>query len=349
MSQLADKHGMKIGTAIGMLLVLGLLAFSCSQGPGITGASGPSAKGEGTKDGGGGKGGSGGDLGTESVDGGGGGGDDEFDPAGGEDGGEAAIAYPTFRFNGRGNSICGEMNHVTTINVTTEYTETEMIVTKSNSRVYCEIEISGSDDIPDDKCNEIANSAQNLDKRNQTTTYVRLKGDELTKANEEGLDSKPWAMFSKEIKISSGRVITLSKPLPVGVVPAPAGRYKGMETQTWNATANDGRLTFEVNVTFTKVSLDDDTAKIKVDSVIPTGFADHTIYESWPMPASATYTVDTKTQSITLIEAQGKNGDGGEERCSKRDTSTTTLTLCDKIQGGETKAFGCAFGTNALK
>ena len=39
--------------------------------------------------------------------------------------GEAAVLeFPTFKFNGQGDSICGQMDHKTTVNVTTNYTIT---------------------------------------------------------------------------------------------------------------------------------------------------------------------------------------------------------------------------------
>lgn len=316
-------------------------ACSCSSGPGITGVSGSAAggvKGQEAED----KEGKGGgdDLGELSNG-------DDFDKDGG--GGEAKVVYPTFRYNGKGNSICGSMNHVTTINVETSYTEDTMVVKKTNSKVYCDKAISGSDGVPDDECNKVANSAQSLEKRNQETTYVRLKGDALEKEKDDGLDFVPYAVFAKEIRSSSGRVIKLSKPLPVGILPASDGRYKEVETKTWTASASDGALTFEVSIEVSKIDASPGTAQMRIAVNIPQAANDFTLYESWPMPASSNYTIDTKAQSITQIAAQGKNGDGGQDRCTKKDTSTTTLTLCDKIVDGKTEPGACQFGTNALK
>ena len=78
--------------------------------------------------------------------------------------------------------------------------------------------------------------------------------------------------------------------------------------------------------------------------MIPQASGDFTLYESWPMPAGATYTIDVKEQSITLIAAEGRNGDGGQKRCSKTDTSTTTLTLCDRIVDGQISSVPVAVG-----
>ncbi len=327
---------------IGWALVV---ASSCSSGPGITGTTGSSSGG-----GGGGKGGTSGSKESEAA-----GGDDIGELAGdesegsGDDGGNAKVAYPAFRYNGKGNSICGSMNHVTTINVETSYTAESMIVKKSNSKVYCDIKISGSDGVPDDKCDEIANSAQSMEKRNQETTFIRLKGDDLKKAQDDGLDYVAYAVFAKEIRSASGRVIKLSKPLPVGILPASDGRYKDAETKSWTANASDGTVTFDVSIEVSKVSASEGQAQMRIVVTIPQAGGDFTLYESWPMPAASTYTIDTKAQSITSIAAQGKNGDGGQDRCTKTDTSTTTLTLCDKIVDGKTQPGGCQFGTNALQ
>lgn len=315
-------------------------ASSCSSGPAITGAAGSAAggaKGQNADE----KEGKGGgdDLGEMSNG-------SDFDQDGG--GGEAKVLYPTFRYNGKGNSICGSMNHVTTINVETSYTEETMVVKKSNSKVYCEKSISGSDGVPDDECNKVANSAQSMEKRNQETTYVRLKGDALEKEKDDGLDFVAYAVFAKEIRSSSGRVITLSKPLPVGILPASDGRYKDVETKTWTANASDGALSFDVAIEVSKVDASPGQAQMRIIVNIPQAANDYTLYESWPMPANATYTIDTKAQSITQIAAQGKNGDGGQSRCTKRDTSSTTLTLCDRIVDGKTEPGACQFGTNAL-
>lgn len=333
------------------LLALGLLgalfvAPSCSDGPAISGATG-SGSGQGKGQTAGGKGsnpdkdGGSDDVGDLATDAGG-------DEEGGGGGAGAKKVYPTFRFNGKGNSICGSMNHVTTINVETAYTADTMVVKKTNSRVYCEKSISGSDGVPDDECNKVANSQQSMDKRNQETTYVRLKDDSLQKAKQDGLDYVPYAVFSQEIRAANGRVIKLSKPLPVGIMPGPAGRYKDAETKSWTANANDGTLSFDVTVQISKVSADDSTAQMRITSVISQASADFTLYESWPMPAGATYTIDVKEQSITQIAAEGRNGDGGQKRCTKTDTSTTILTLCDRIVEGQTKAGACQFGQNAL-
>lgn len=314
---------------------------SCSEGPGIAGANG-TTKPKGTE--------------LKNGDGDGkGGGDDVGELAGGgslgsqsDGGGDAQASYPVFRYNGKGNSLCGSMNHVTTINVESSYTVDAMIVKKTNSKVYCDINISGSDGVPDDKCNEIANSAQSIDKRNQETTYLRLKGADLKKAQDEGLKFVPYAVFAKEIRMGTGRVITLSKPLPVGVLPAAAGRYKSIETKSWSASASDGQLTFDVTVEIAKVSQSDSQVQLRVAVTIPQAASDYTLYESWPMPAAATYAIDTDAQSITQIDAQSKNGSGGQSRCTNTDTSTTTLMLCDKVLNGETKAGSCTFGANAL-
>lgn len=319
------------------------VASSCSSGPGITGTTG--------SDSGSGKGGNAGGKESESA-----GGDDlgelagaEFDDNSGSDGGDAKVVYPAFRYNGKGNSICGSMNHVTTINVETSYTAEAMVVKKTNSKVYCDIKISGSDGVPDDKCDEIANSAQSMEKRNQETTFMRLKGDDLKKAQDGGLDYVAYAVFAQEIRTASGRVIKLSKPLPVGILPASDGRYKDAETKTWTANASDGAQTFDVSIEVSQVSASEGEAQMRIVVTIPQAASDFTLYESWPMPAASTYTIDTKAQSITSIAAQGKNGDGGQDRCSKTDTSTTTLTLCDKIVDGKTQPGACQFGTNALQ
>ncbi len=325
---------------IGWALVV---VSSCSSGPAITGTTGSSAGGKG--------GGNSGGKASESP----GGGDDVGELAGdeaeggGDGGGDAKVVYPSFRYNGKGNSICGKMNHVTTINVETSYTTEAMIVKKSNSKVYCDINISGSDGVPDDECNKVANSAQSMEKRNQETTFVRLKGDDLKKAKDDGLDHVAYAVFASEIRSSAGRVIKLSKPLPVGVLPASDGRYKDVETKTWTANASDGTLTYDVSIEVSKVSAGDGQAQMRIVVTIPQAAGDFTLYESWPMPAASTYTIDTKAQSITEVAAQGKNGDGGQKRCTKTDTSTTTLTLCDKIVDGETQAGACQFGANALQ
>ena len=106
----------KKAVAGSVLAVLGFL-WSCSSGPSISADTGKVAskgsKGDDddeTHSGKGGKGGSG-DPGDVTLDTGGG---DEGGGGGGE------LTYPTFHFNGKGNSICGSMNHVLVINVTTK-------------------------------------------------------------------------------------------------------------------------------------------------------------------------------------------------------------------------------------
>ena len=166
-------------------------------------------------------------------------------------------------------------------------------IVKQNARVYCEKSISGSDGIPDSECNKVANSQEAMDKRNNTVTYTRLTGQALKDAKGAGLDAPGYAAYSKEVRISDGRTITMNPPIPIIIIPASKKIFREMTDKHWSTTATDGANSFQVQIDVTKVSEDGGTFVVMLRSTLPAATADWTPYQNWPMPFEGTYTIDT--------------------------------------------------------
>lgn len=262
----------------------------------------------------------------------------------GGDGGDAEIAYPTFKFNGEGIGPCGDKNYPVVINVTTSYSRDQMQVRKENGRVICSDKYF-RDGYPDGECEKRANSAEKLAKRNVTNTFDRLSPSEIQQAKDDGVDIVAYAVFAKSVSVSDGRNLTFSKPLPVGVVPAAKGRYKGMETKSWTANVSGGGAAFDVTVEISMVSSDSGSVDIKMTSTIPQAGDNWGMYEQWVLPSEAIYTIDTDEASITGIQSRSMQAGGGD-RCNRNEMGTMRLTLCEKEQGGETESGSCVFGQN---
>ncbi len=266
-----------------------------------------------------------------------------FERSDGSGGDDAAIEFPQFKFNGEGRGPCKDKNYPVVMNVTTTYSEDSLEIRKEHSRVICSDKYF-KDGYPDGKCEESANSPAKLARRNVTNTFVRLSKDELKQAKEDGVDIVPYAVFAKEVRISDGRVLTFSKPLPVGIVPAAKGRYKDIDSKSWQATVS-GSASFDVVIEISLGSSGGGSAELQMTSTIPQAGANWSMYDDWVLPTAATYSIDTEEATITGIKSRSKQSGGGD-KCNKYEESSMTLTLCERIQGGETTAGSCSFGQN---
>lgn len=258
-------------------------------------------------------------------------------------GGGATIEFPQFRFNGGGIGPCGGKNYPVVMNVTTTYSSGSLEVKKENGRVICSDKYF-KDGYPDGECEKRANSPEKLAHRNVTNTFVRLSKEELKQARDDGEDIVSYAVFAKEVRVSDGRNFTFSKPLPVGIVPASEGRYKGVSTKSWTATVS-GSGNFEVTIEIGLDSLGDGEARFHMNSTIPSAGANWAVYDNWVLPTEATYVIDTEESTITSISSKSKQSGGGD-KCQQFEESQMNLKLCEKIQGGNTTQGGCTFGQN---
>lgn len=271
---------------------------------------------------------------------------------------DSIIEYPKFDFKGAGYTTYELKDKLTMrMDIQTEMDEASLSVNTTAAKVECGKK-SGCDQKDVDKKVNSNSLGANL--------YARVSKNEIKDMKKEGKDIPSYAIFAKSARSKQGINFVFSAPVPVYPWPGKASRYESLDAgpQSWTASVTadvhipnhpdvdlkDARedgpdlersrraiKTFDVTVTFSKVTATDGEVRVKMDVTLP---ADNkrVLYEYFPMPKTTEYVIDTETQNIMQVHMTSwSNGD----RSQDAEESVLTYKICARTTSRGTTEFAC--------
>jgi hypothetical protein len=274
--------------------------------------------------------------------------------------------YPKLAFKGSGQTTYKLKDKLAiTQSIETDLTKERLTLTTTAAHVACgSLDGCKQNEVDDDvRAHSLGDN-----------TYKRVGKSELEDLIEGGFQKASFAIFAKSAVTKSGHTLTFDKPLPVYFWPVAASRFDPLKAgpMTWTAhvtadryiamnpnltddivNSNPGAFTgsrqarkeFTVTVTITKVSTSGDKTTVRLDVNIPedsdviTGDYQGILYGVFPVPKSATYTIDGKDQVILGINLSSwSNG----RKSKQREETNLNLSLCTKKTGSKTKDYPCS-------
>lgn len=290
--------------------------------------------------------------------------DEELEKAAPSGDGEPLV-YPQLFFNGKGETTYKHKNRLAmTQSVNTDLNVDRLALTTSAAYVSCG---SKSGCKQGDVNRDVNANALG------TNTYNRVSKSEMKDLAEGGFQKASFAIFSSDVEAKNGLHFTFDKPLPVYFWPVAVSRFEALDDgpMAWSSHVTTNkyfainpslsgntvdnpseslvkngqvRKDFNVTITVTKVSRSGNIIVIRSDVDIPEDLqaskADWrgSIYEIFPVPKSATYTIDASEQVILKIDLNSwTNGD----RSKEKEETNLHFELCSKVTDATTKTYPC--------
>lgn len=241
----------------------------------------------------------------------------------------AALKYPTLYYSGVGTYSCeGD------INPGNNKVISQLSPTNLESKLVDAKALHPRSTVQSRINSELANS---LD----SAVYKRLSATERENLKKEGFDlADSFALFATGIeKPNAGQIFNFDKPLPMGFWPAAASRYDELMKgeRSWTAKVT-GTKSFTAKITLSYQSTQGDKVILKLTTFIPED-NDRSIYEIFPIPREAVYTVNT---SLLLIESSKNTNWFLGDNCDDRpEQIMMTYRLCQKVTGAKTETYPC--------
>jgi hypothetical protein len=280
------------------------------------------------------------------------GGDDEENPQ------PEVIEYPQFDFKGSGYTTYELKDRLAMrMDIRTEMDESILSLNTTTAKVECGRK-DGCDQRDVDKKVNASSLGANV--------YTRISAGEIRDMKKNGENVPSYAIFAKAARSKQGVNFSFAAPIPVYPWPGKISRYedldRGPRSWTTSVTADvyipnhpdvdmkqardngpnlekNGRAikTFDVTVTFSKVSTAGGEVKIKMEIYIPKDYK-RMLYEYFPMPRVTEYAIDTDAQNIMqALMTSWSNGD----RSKDPEESVLTYKICTRKTSRETKEFSC--------
>lgn len=243
---------------------------------------------------------------------------------------EIAVEYPTLDFKGKGVVTCKGKSYPLMAQVTSA-----IDAQKLDLNVYS-AHISADSGKVEKKANE--KISQSLG----GTTYARVGKAERDALKGQGFDYAAYAVFAKSVtKARTGQVFTFDKPLPVFPWPAPAAKYDELVkagSKTWTANVS-GAFSSPITITVQRVSGGGDEQVVKFTMTLAADKGSE-LYEIFPIPKEATFTVNSKAQLVSRIDQTSLFL--GDENCKGgRESVHMDYRLCKRTTRSKTEPFSC--------
>lgn len=237
------------------------------------------------------------------------------------------IVFPAFEFDGRGVATCKGDTHPSTAGVTTALNEDTLDINMFRARV--DVGSKGQED-----------ADKEMQKSLGLTFYKRVTRDEMQGFKEDGFKNAGYSIFALSVdKTSKQQQFFFDKPLPVYPWPAPNSRFSPLDNGSASWTANvTGHRQFTATITISKEAETDDSVTLKYALLIHED-TNRVIYEDFPIPREAIYTINTKDRDVRqIVSTSWFNG----EKCDNRPEEVRmTYKLCKKTTGDKVEDIPC--------
>ena len=247
---------------------------------------------------------------------------------------DTPIEYPSLALNGTGQVVCKDSLASTTKIVTT-MSATQLAVQRTAIDVQCyEGGFLGIG-----SCDKQAFMQQVQSQAIGTTTYDRPTAAAMRGFRNAGKDLPDYAIYADKITASSGATYVFDSPLPIFPFPHSAASYKALEEKSAVFTAQmSGAKTGQVQVVVSLQGAAGDQVKMTIEVTLNGGDMNHTTYDKFPMPKSATYTIDTLKHDLLGMQSSDWFDDS---HCSNNGVVNMNYGLCTKTTGGKVENYAC--------
>jgi hypothetical protein len=175
------------------------------------------------------------------------------------------------------------------------------------------------------------------------TIYKRPNKDARATLIKGGFPWAPYVIYADSVvKQKDGVTFTFAKPLPIFPWPAKASRYDELASgpKSWSSLVTGGPDgSFNATLAVSLIGVNGDEVTMKFVLTIAEDMDRH-VYESFPVPKEAVYTLNSKTLDVRRVSVV--NWYRGDAQCEGRpEDITMNYNLCVKTVNGKTETFGC--------
>jgi hypothetical protein len=269
------------------------------------------------------------------------------------------VDYPSLSFKGRGYTTYKNDDHLDMeMDTQTTTDPTSLVFNTARAKVHC----GDLDGCRQDDVDKVVN-----DRSLGATRFTRVTKDQVRGAlGDAAAEATVWGIFVSGVTSRAGVVFTASSPFPNYPWPKSEAVYASLTTATYSTVItadryvsndhdvsadqldnptlagiwegqNKARKTFNATITVSKAALGGGLVAVTFELNLPED-RDHNLYEQFPVPKRATYTIDTTAKNIIKADVTTyANGDKSREP----EESRLTHALCSKTLRGQTQSFSC--------
>lgn len=252
--------------------------------------------------------------------------DDATEPAG--------IEFPVLGMRAKGKTFCKE-ELATDSTIETRLSDSNLELERIAVRVQC-YKQSGPFGTGACKQNEFDQKINNesLGK----TVFTRATKAELNAMKSEGTRPPSYAILATKAITHKGLEYEFSRPLPIFPWPAALSRYEEIDGKEQKFTAEvTGEKNVSVEVAIKMIDNTETTATLQFTTTINSS-EERSLYDKFPIPRTALYTVHTGTKDVRQIETTDWFFD---EECPHNGQVSLNYKLCSKTKSGKEETFPC--------
>jgi hypothetical protein len=247
---------------------------------------------------------------------------------------EAKIEYPLLGFKAKGTTYCQE-SLPTESTVETKLSETKLEIKRVSVKVNC---YQKSGPFGSGKCNQTEFDQKINSESLGTITFTRANAEDLAKMKKDGVKPPAYAILASKVVTHKGLEYSFSQPLPIFPWPAVKSRYDAIDDEEQVFTADvSGEKNVSVSVAIKMIDSTDDTVTLQFVSTI-NGSEDRSLYDKFPIPRMAIYTVSTTEKDVRSFEATDWFH---HKDCPHNGQTNLSYKLCSKEKDKNKEAFDC--------
>jgi hypothetical protein len=246
----------------------------------------------------------------------------------------AAIDFPLLGMRASGTTFCKEALP-TNSTIETKLSDTKLDLKRVAVRVQC---YKQSGPFGSGACNQGEFDQKINSESLGTTTFTRATKDELNAMKSDGKKAPSYAILATKVVNHRGQQYEFSRPLPVFPWPAALSRYEEIDGKEQKFSAEvTGEKNVSVEVAITMIDNTDSTATLEFVMTI-NGSEERSLYDKFPLPRRAVYTVSTEAKDIRQIETTDWFFD---KECEHNGQVSLNYKLCSKTKSGKEETFPC--------
>lgn len=246
----------------------------------------------------------------------------------------APLEYPVLGFKANGTTFCQE-SLPTTSTVETKLSDSKLEIKRVSVKVNC---YQKSGPFGSGKCNQAEFDQKINSESLGKIVFTRATAKELSKMKKDGIKPPGYAILASKVVTNKGLEYNFSRPLPIFPWPAVKSRYDAIadEEQTFTADVT-GEKNLSISVTIKMIDSTEDTATLQFVSTI-NGSEDRSLYDKFPVPRMAVYTVNTKKRDVRSFEATDWFH---HKECPHNGQTVLSYKLCSKEKEKNKEDFDC--------
>lgn len=247
---------------------------------------------------------------------------------------ETPTEYPLLGFKAKGTTFCQE-SLPTASSVETKLSESTLEIKRVSVKVNC---YQKSGPFGSGKCNQAEFDQRINSESLGTIVFTRATAEELSKMKKDGLKPPGYAILASKVVTHKGLEYNFSRPLPIFPWPAVKSRYAVIDNEEQVFTADvTGEKNVSISVAIKMIDSAEDTVTLQFTSTI-NGSEDRQLYDKFPIPRMAIYTINTETRDVRSFEATDWFH---HKECPHNGQTSLSYKLCSKEKEKNKEAFDC--------